>query len=220
MKRKYSESSQGTYTKKSKQFTKPSLKRQSASIDLAPELKYNDAAISADASTTEQVVALSSFAAGDTALTRDGNKIMAKSLALRVNLANEALTQNNTVRFVVVCDHTANTVAPTWFTGAATDVMDQLSVNARRSVASASKYTVLMDKVVVLNQGSGTGGALQQAYFKKYIKIPKNCQLITYQNNTSAIPMTNALSLLYIGTTASGATDADVVGTTRLRFVG
>lgn len=42
------------------------------SVSLAPELKYNDTAFNTDATTSGAVIALSTFAAGDTALLRDG----------------------------------------------------------------------------------------------------------------------------------------------------
>lgn len=221
MKRKSSVSSQGRYTKKSKPSSKPSYKRQNASSMLKPELKFNDVAVTGDASTTETVVALTSFAAGDTALLRDGNKIIAKSLDVRLLIGNEALTQNNTVRFVIVCAYQANAAASTWFTGVAgLDAYDASTVTARRAVETVTRYKVLMDETVVLNQTSGTGGALQQAYLHRYVKIPKDCQLAQYASSASSIPITNSLSLMYVGSTASGATDVDVVGTVRLRFQG
>lgn len=61
-----------TSTGKYKKSKKPVYKRQSAGLSLAPELKYNDTAFNTDATTGGAVIALSTFAAGDTALLRDG----------------------------------------------------------------------------------------------------------------------------------------------------
>lgn len=216
MKRKASDISKKGSAKKAR----PSFKRQGARLSLQQELKYNDVAIATDASTTETVVALTTFAAGDTALLRDGNKIIVKSIELRIALANEALTQANTVRFVVVKSMQANAAAPTWFVGTlTTDVFDASTVTARRAVATASRFKIIMDKTIVVNQEGGTGAALSQEYLHKYIPIVRE-EITQFGSEASGIPITNAYYLMYVGSTASGATDLDVVGTARLRFVG
>lgn len=203
-----------------KQRTSQPARKKSKKAFLGTELKFNDVSISTDASSTPVEVALTTFATGDTALTRDGNKALIKSIELKINYANEALTQNNTARFVLVCDKQANVTQATWFAAANTDVYDSVGVTARRGVPTMSRFRILMDKTVVCNQGSGTGGALQQGYFKKFIKIPEDLQLCTWGASTAVIPTTNAFTLMYVGTTASGATDLDVVGTARIRFEG
>lgn len=217
--------------RKASEGVKPALKRQKTTLLVVPtkttkktlksipdELKYNDVAITGDATTTETVVALTTFAAGDTALLRDGNKIICKSLELRIHLTNEALTQSNVVRFVVVQSLQANAAAPTWFTTAATDVFDASTITARRAVATASTYRIIMDKTIVVNQTGSTGGAFNMEYFHKYIKLPD--EITTFSSSNAVIPMTNAYFLMYVGSTAAGATDLDVSGTARLRFVG
>lgn len=187
--------------------------------DLKPELKYNDVSFNTDATTTETVVALTTIAAGDTALLRDGNKIICKSLELRIHLTNESLTQANVVRFVVVKSMQANSAAPTWFTGGGlTDVFDASTITARRATLTASRFKIIMDQTIVVNQFGSTGGALSMEYFHKYMKLPD--EVTTYFDGTSAVPVTNAYYLMYVGSTASGTTDCDVVGTARLRFVG
>jgi hypothetical protein len=208
-----------TYKTSAKRFKpSPALAVRTKSVSIGEELKYADTAIAGDATTTETVISLSSIAAGDTALTRDGNRAIYKSVELRINVANEAATQNNTVRFVVVKSMQANQAAPTWNTGAGalTDVFDASTVTARRNVATASRFQIMMDKTIVLNQS--TTGALQQAYIHKYFKLPQ--VLTTYADNQNLIPMTNAYFLMYVGSTAAGVVDTDVVGTARLRFVG
>jgi hypothetical protein len=202
-----------------KRATKTTSRRKSASVKIGEELKFNDVAIATDASTTETVIALTTFAAGDTVLLRDGNKVICKSLELRINVSNESLTQNNTVRFAVIQAKQANAAAPTWFVGnPLTDVFDQSTTVARRNTASASKFKVILDHTMCVNQGSGTGGALQQDYWHKWVRLPD--EVTQFADNTSAIPTTNAYFLMYVGSTASGATDLDVQGTARIRFVG
>jgi len=216
MKRQRSNSTTSTPVKRQKKYDRGSYKKKAA-VALTDELKYNDVAITTDASTTETVVALTTFAAGDTALTRDGNKIICKSLDFKIAMANEATTQCNTVRFVLVQSMQANNTAPTWFVGVAgTDVFDASTVTARRSVNTASIYKILMDKVIVINQGNST--SLQQAYLKKFIKLPD--VVTTFISSSSGIPMTNAYYLMYVGSSAAGVVDVDVAGTARLRFIG
>lgn len=196
-----------------------SVRKSSALKDLKPELKYNDVSFNTDATTTETVIALTTIAAGDTALLRDGNKIICKSLELRIHLTNEALTQSNVVRFVVVKSMQSNSAAPTWFTGGGlTDVFDASTITARRATLTASRFKIIMDQTLVLNQFGSTGGALSMEYFHKYMKLPD--EVTSFFDGTAAVPVTNAYYLMYVGSTAAGATDCDVVGTARLRFVG
>lgn len=216
---------QRSFTVKESARKKPRLARQKASIPkslggLAEELKFLDTAFNTDASTTATIVALTTMATGDTIITRDGNLIRATALELRVNMSLEAITQNATMRFVVVCDHAANSAAPTFSGTATTSVFDATTIQAMRNLSCLDKYTILMDKTFTINQSASNAGGVQHHFFKKWIKIAPQCQMVRYQDNTSAIPMKNALSLLYIADVASGVTDVDVAGQARLRFVG
>ena len=218
MKRKASTTPQGPASKK------PTLERQGAvygkalyggkNTGLAPELKYNDVTFTDDATTTATVVSLTNFAAGDTALLRDGNKIAPKSLNIRVKLTNEALTQSNVVRMMVVHDRQPNNAAPTLSL-----VLDSQSPTGQRLVGTASRFMILCDEVIVLNADGGTGAGVQKAFWQKYLKLdPK---LITsFLDGSAGEPYSNGLYLMYIGDVAAGATDCDVSGSCRLRFFG
>lgn len=219
MKRKQPSFTQKTSAAKKQRRATTRVPRQATS-GLAPELKFLDTAFNTDASTTATIVALTTMATGDTIITRDGNVISARALELRVNSSLEAITQNATLRFVVVCDHGANSAAPTFSGTATTSVFDATTIQAMRNLSCLDKYTILMDKTFVINQSASNAGGVQHHFFKKWIKIPRHCQEVRYQDNTSAIPMKNALSLLYIADVASGVTDVDIAGQARLRFVG
>lgn len=214
MKRKAS-TSQGQLSKKSKPAA---YKRQNAALMLGQELKFHDSAITSAANTTTAVVALSSMAAGDTAILRDGNRIMTKSLEVKLRLALDAITQNAVCRFVIVHDKNANASAITW--SGALGVFDAATPESQRNISTLSRYTILMDKIVVLNQGSGTGGAVQKGFIKKYVKINDDLQLASYLDSTASIPVSGSLALIYLSDVAAGATDVAVTGTCRLRFVG
>lgn len=190
-------------------------------VSLPEELKFNDVSFNTDATTTETVVDLNNFAAGDTVNLRDGNKTIQRSIELRVKLELEAITQNVVCRFVVVHDKNANAAAPTFSGSILTSVFDAATPQALRQISTLSRFTILMDKVVVVNQSASNAGGLQKAFFKKYIKIGNpDCQLASYGANTASIPMSGSLTLLYISDVAAGTTDINVSGTARLRFVG
>lgn len=203
---------------KFKKTKKPAYKRQSAGVgvSLAPELKYHDTSFNTDATTTGTIVSLSSVAAGDTALLRDGNKISVRSFELRIALENEALSQNTIARFLLVRDRNANASAIT----GVNLVLDTVTPQSLRLIPNLSRYDVLMDKTIVINNTSDTANCYQKAFFKKYVKIPTEDSLICYADGSAGVPITNSYSLLYLSDVASGVTDLNVLGQCRMRFVG
>lgn len=211
MKRKRAASGASVPYKKPKKVVYKSKKR---AVSIGEELKYNDVTVTGDVSTTPIVIALTTFASGDTALLRDGNKIICKSLEFKCLLVNETVASQYG-RFVLVQCKQPNNAAPTWAGTPATSVFDADTVTARRNVSTASLYTILMDTMVDMNQ---TSAVVQQGYWKKYVKLPDVITL--FVDGTSGIPQTNAYYLMYCGSIASGAGDMDCNGTARLRFVG
>jgi len=187
--------------------------KKKKAVSLAPELKYHDVTVNADASTTATIVSLGTFAAGDTALLRDGNKVIYKSLDLRIVLGNEALTEENIVRFVVVQSKNSATLTPAW-----TDVFDAETIQSRRLVNSATRFQIIADEVVHVKQRGSTGGSLCQAHFRRFIKMP--AVVTTWADATSTVASTNAYFLMYVGNVASGVTDCNINGTARVRFQG
>lgn len=196
---------------------KPMFKKKSVtdiSQMLGDDLKFFDASFNTDATTTPTVVDLNSFAAGSTVFDRIGNKVAMRSLELRVRYSLEIITTNILARFVVVYDKNSNTAAPTW-----TQVFDAATIESQRLVNNRSRFTILMDKVIAINQTSG--GGVQKGFFKKYIKLKDpSVQFASFEDSSNNQPVTGAISLMYISDVAAGTTDLDVVGTCRLRFVG
>lgn len=193
----------------------PRMRRSSIGVGLAAELKYNTVPFFTDATTAGTIIDLNNFAAGDTALLRDGNKVLCKSLEIRCSIELESATfsQNVTSRWLLVHDKNANTVQPTF-----AQVLDALTVESQRNISGVSRFTILMDKTVVTNQTSGT--AKNQAFFKKYVKIPQELQLTCYADGTAQVPVSGSLTLMYLSNVAPGATDTNITGTSRLRFIG
>uniref|UniRef100_UPI0040489F37 hypothetical protein n=1 Tax=Flavobacterium sp. TaxID=239 RepID=UPI0040489F37 len=198
---------------------RPAPRRKSQAVGLAAEKKFNDVSFNTDATTTGTIVALNTFGAGDTALLRDGNKILCKTLYIKCALALEDIAQSAIIRFMLVVDKNANVAAPT-IAGVATGPLESIAIQSQRQISSMARFHVLMDEVVTLNQSGGTGCAKSKAYFERFVKIPENLQLTTYFDGTSSLPVTNGLSLIYFSDVAAGAADVDVLGTVRLRFIG
>ena len=198
----------------------PSVANLAKQVALAAnEKKYNDVTLNQDANTTPVVTALSTFGTGDTVLLRDGNKAIFKSFDIKVKMTNNALTQSNVCRFVLVCDKLAQAEQCLWGTASSVaDVFDAEAITARRNILSAERFIVLMDEVIVINELSGTGGAPAKAYFRRHIKVPPALQLVAWSGSSSTIPVKNAFSLLYMGDTVSGVTDVAIEGTVRVRW--
>lgn len=213
-KRKRSSAGGTQFSKKGKQTVQRRKKTQN--VLLAAEKKFFDSSSVTDASTTVTVVNLNNMAAGDTALTRDGNKILCKSLQFRISLENESLAQNTIVRFCLVHDKNANGVAPT----GAQVFEGTPNVYSMKNISNASRFVTLWDEVIVLNNTSDTAGAFQKGYIEKFVIIPEKLQLAAFADGTAVVPTSGSLSLLYLSDVASGATDVNVIDSNRLRFVG
>lgn len=194
-------------------------KRKGPGVGLAPELKFNDGPFTTDATTTGAIIALNQMAAGDTALLRDGNKIRMKSIQLRFFLNLEAATTNAIVRMFIVYDRQSNLANPSIAT-AGTGPLDTITIQSLRQVATVSRFKVLWDHVYVLNQQNDTVTCLQIVNDEIFLKIPEDCQLTTFADNTQAAPISGGLYLMYFSNLAAGAADVDVNGQFRLRFWG
>lgn len=202
--------------------TQPQLsyKARVASINrqvAGQEAKYIDTAFSTDATTTETIVALSTVAAGSTNLTRDGNKVAWKTINLRMAVNNEALAQNCRIRIMIIHDAQSNAVA---LPAIAAYVLDAASMQSQHAISFQGRFTTLMDKVYTVNSTTSTAGALQKTFIKKYIKIPPGIQMAQYVDGTSSVPASGSLTLCYFSDVATGASDMDVQGTIRVKFIG
>lgn len=191
-------------------------RRRQAAPSLAVEKKFNDSSCVTDATTTASITPLNTMAAGDTALLRDGNKILCTSVQIRGTLTLESLAANAIVRYLVVHDKNSNGVDPT----AAQIFSTTPAVYGLKSITNASRFTTLLDKTIVLMNQSDTAGAVGKAYINEYIKIPQALQLASFADGTSACPVSGSLSLIIISDLVAGAADVDVITLNRLRFIG
>jgi len=215
MKRKATADANGRATKKSK---KTASKKTTRSITLAPELKFNDVIVNTNSSLTGTIIPLNQMAVGDTALTRDGNKILNKSVQLRLLYQNLDAAVNTYHRLIIVYDRQPNGTNPT-INGVTSGPLDSLDPSGLRNVSTVTRFKVLLDKSFEINN---TGSA--QFMYKEvveFVKVPADCQLTGFQDGTSGAPINGGLYLMLIGdqTLASGDS-ASVNGFTRVRFWG
>lgn len=219
MKRKAEADKKGRPTK----FRKPSAvkakRARTSGASIAPELKFNDGPFTTDATTTGAIIALNQMAAGDTALLRDGNKIIMKTIQLRFFMQLEASTTNAIVRMFIVYDRNSNLGNPSIAT-AGTGPLDTITIQSLRQVATVSRFKVLWDQVYTLNQQNDTATSLQIIHDEVFVKIPADCQKTAFADGVAGAPISGGLYLMYFSNIAAGATDVDVNGQFRLRFWG
>lgn len=181
---------------------------------LGEEVHFFDKTISDDATTTEVSLPLNSVVQGDTVADRQVNKILMKALEIRINYSNEAITQNNRVRLMLVVDK-----QPNGATAGLTDILEAVAQTAFPKVANKSRFKILMDEMLILNQSSSNAGGFEKGFFHKYIRIKPELALATFATSATAVPITNALTLYYLGDVAAGATDVDMTVNCRLSFL-
>lgn len=205
--------------KRPRQVAQPQVYKKKSAPSIGVEKKFNDFSAITDISTTGTVTDITTFAAGDTALLRDGNKVLCKSIQLRGTLTLESLGKNAIVRYMVIHDKNANGVAPTWAQVVSTTPTTS-HVASLKSITNASRFTTLLDRTIVLNNQSDTAGAVAKAYINDYINIPANCQLASFADGSAVVPTSGSLSLMMISDVASGIDDVDCLVLGRLRFIG
>lgn len=179
------------------------------------ELKFFDSTVGSAANTTPVILPLNEVPTGDDALSRDGNKIMCRSLELRLKASLKAITQNATIRMLLVHDKNENGTVLT-----ATQLLTANTPEAFTLINNKSRFTLLWDKTFVLNQSASNAGGFQQWFQKKYVKIPKDLQLTQYPSGATNVPISGGLVFVYFSNVAAGATDVNFTVNSRLRFVG
>lgn len=190
-------------------------RRRVLAVAIAPEVKFHDVAFVTDATSTGTIVDLNAIVTGDTNANRDGVKVMNRSLDLRIAMALESIAQNAIVRFLLIWDTNANATAPTF-----AQVLDAITVQSLRNNDFTSRFWCLWDECFVINSTSGTAASFQKEFIHKHIKLPPKCQLTTFQDSGTSVPITGSLTLMYLSDVAAGVVDVDILGAARLRFVG
>lgn len=188
---------------------RPSARRVPASV--VPEIHYFDTNDTSDISTTAVAIAANSMAQGDTIVTRTGNKIQMTAIELRVALANKAATSANKCRIIVVYDKNPDAATATLAT-----VLENSTVTDFPAKGQKSRFKILLDETIVLNQTTTTPA--QKAFWHKFLRIKNSAQLAAYPDGSAAAPITGALNVYTIGDVAAGANAASSNVNIRLYF--
>ncbi len=201
---------------------------------LRPELKYFD---SFDTGTLGATLApimnadtsMNSPAQGTTALTRIGDKIIVRSINLRLTFRQPpttatvlGTTAGNLVRVILLIDHQCNGTVPT-----VGDILTTTTdTNSFREMQTTARFTVLMDKFIVFNPivtidtpatpDWTVGGITKQCTF--YKKTSLLCQFDSSSAGSIGSQTNNALLLYAFTDTTTIAINYD--WWCRVRFVG
>lgn len=176
-----------------------------------PELHYFDVANSNDISTTAVQVDLNAMAAGDTVITREGNKIQMTAVELRVELNNKVATQNNRCRILIVYDKNSDQAS-----AALATVLEAATVSDFPAKGQKSRFKILVDETITINQSAAT--PLQKVFWHKFIRVKSSAQLAAFVDGSATQPATGGLSLFTVGDVAAGANAAASLINVRLYF--
>lgn len=194
------------------------------------ERKVNDIdSTTYQVNTTGSVTLLCNPQLGSDMNNRVGRKITMKSAYIRGFVATQpglGLTSSacpaQKARFILFIDTQPNAAAP-----AVTDILKEAVPSSQLNLNNRDRFRVLKDKMFVFDPYTLSTTATQSyasmtnqiRNFKCYKKI--NLEVIFNATNGGTIADINsgALYMLWVGSTATGTTDANAVLTTRVRYV-
>lgn len=185
---------------------------------LGPELKTIDTIASSQSlSTAGTLILLNGVAQGDDYNTRDGRKIIMKSINLKVYVSNivNAIADGDLMRVMVLYDSQSNGAAPT-----AGNILQTVSALAPMNLDNRTRFKVLFDKWQKINGFNYSGGVLTAGtYTPPLFKLYKKLMLdVQFSGTTAAIGSIScgSIYLLVLSQTSTGAAAFDV--DSRIRF--
>lgn len=213
-------------SKRSRSYAKPKRAKKRARVSSKSEAaaafyagsgerKYFDVAINEDISTTALFYGMCTLGQGATQLTRIGDKIHTRYVNLRLSYSLESQAANQKFRIIIYIDKTPQANDPV-----VGYLLEAATIESQRAKAKIGRFHILSDEVVVVNQTNAVANNLQKGFYSKFVRIPTKYSIASYDVPTAAIPITNAIGIMTLGDTATGATDLDVAGTARLCFTG
>ncbi len=153
------------------------------------------------------LVGLNNIVIGDTNITRDGNQIMAASIYIKLIFHIHPSASSSQIRCLLVKDkqvNNSNFTTPTLLENS-TNI---LSIISPRNLDNMRRFTVLYDKIIILNQNITSVSSTA-----RHIKIWKKLNMIIrYDGNAGNINdvTENGLSLLFIGNEATNTPTVDL----------
>ncbi len=208
-----------------------------------PELKWFDHGANLTALDTApdsnnpasyQIASLCQFATGDDGSQRNGFKIQAKKLTLRMKVAvdpNSDGTNANIVanahlfRVILYVDVAPNGTSPTWDQLIEVNPTNEAQEYAYNKLSSTGRFKVLMDKWItvppsyVVYDGSNYHAYGNNKFFKKTIPLDFAIHYSDANNNLSSIQRNNIGMFITSDASSTAYTDMKFAFRSRLRFV-
>lgn len=227
MKRSYTGITGGSLTSLRKSASVPAKRRKRAARAVAAaapsslsfaktELKYVDKAVDlVSLNSTGDLVLVNGIAAGSGASEHVGREVTMRSV--QINLRAQATAATGVaqiVRFLLVYDRQPNGAAP-----AITDILTSTTVTAPRNLDNRKRFKILWDEVCPLaDRITATESGVQHVYLRFYRRLRHPIEFNATTSATVTAITTGSMYFVGIGTEASGNTDADCVGTCRIRY--
>lgn len=177
------------------------------------EWKYLDTAIALNMNTTAAQLLVNGLAPGSGASERIGQKVMVRSIQLRlVQYVTAGTGADQFHRVLLFVDRQANGAAPT--------LGSQLSANSvlgMRSLVNRKRFKILWDKSCHMNATAEPGSML---FRKAYIKFrrPLVVEFNAGVAGTIADIVSNSLYFYVVGSLAAGPTAGGIEGVARIRY--
>jgi len=176
------------------------------------EFKSVDVAANVDAHSVATLTLLNGIARGADIDERDGREVVMRSIQLSYTAQVTSGTGTaQRVRVMVVYDRQTNGAAPT----SAQIMSVDSDVHAPRNLEYRKRFTILHDRVYVLNAHNESGG---EQFCRFYRKLNHPITFNSGNAGTVADIATGSLYLVCCGTQDSGESDGVVIFNSRVRY--
>lgn len=188
------------------------------------ELKFFDTSLAAemvsDATAAANILCVNLIATGDSSTTRDGNRMLLRSLEIRGSLIcnlDSGVTGQHIARIIVFVDTQVNGAIPAF-----ADLLVTQSANSLKNVELSNRFTILSDESYPFGSFAspsalGIGPVTYAVH--KYLRLNVTAAYSTAAATIAAIT-NGAVYIAFLGTGTIASTDfSDFAGTARVRFV-
>lgn len=194
-------------------YQKKSLTAKVNALLQSQEWKWFDTSI--NSATGGQITPLNSIPQGDDSITRDGRKIIMKSLAIK--LAGNATAADGAFvspRLAIVYDKNPNGVLPT-----ATDVFNTNDGISHPNLNNRDRFVILYDNFCGMKRGhdplSWPGAGYVNFHIQEYLKLDLSTVYGPTGSGTIAGTQTGALYAVFLGSSVPSVISSSF----RVRFV-
>lgn len=181
------------------------------------EWKYLDTVFNQDMNTTPVLQLLNGLTLGNTASTRIGQKYNIVTVEAQFRALTTAATGvEQFCRYLFVLDRQPNGVAP----AAITDILSSNSPTALRNLENRKRFKIILSRTFAMGATSVATGTETSRTFHDYVKFKRPITVDCNSQNNGDIRdiVTNSLYICVLGNMGAGNTDANLIGTIRVRY--